>query len=642
MADNHKIPKGFDAFLNDVQGFFKRSLFSLKRLRKEAEAVYEGSLAAASLEDTEFDDQLVRFRSMIRIGKSGDVFLQATGLICEAAFRSVGIRPYIEQIMGAILMQKNVAVQMQTGEGKTITAAIAATLAGWKGSPCHVVTSNDYLAKRDAILMGPLYNRCGITAGYVVSGISPAERKAAYAADVVYSTSKELLADFLRDKMALGDASYSRHSELIHKMANPGGLEKKVMRGLHTAIIDEADSVLADEATVPLIISMSGKNRLLKEAVLTSLSLSSDLVSGTDYLIQKQPPDIVMTEPGERKIENALKTLPSIWSSYERSEYLIRQALIARHFYFRDVHYVVHEGKIVIVDDKTGRMMDGRSWNGGLHQAIEAKEGLDLTDVTESHIQMSFQLFFRLYKHLAGMSGTLQNIGRELWRIYELVRVNLPTHVPKQLTVYPETVHESGESKWDAVTESVLREREKGRAVLVGTRSIIESETLYRKLLDLGVDATVLNALHHEEEAMIIAHAGKKAKVTIATNMAGRGTDILVDEDVIQAGGLHVIATERHESRRVDMQLFGRTARQGLPGSARMISSLEDEVMLRFCPGWLTVFLKKKNSARWGERLALLIYRVFQRLAERSKSRLREKILNQDLKLNKTLSFTKH
>jgi preprotein translocase subunit SecA len=625
-----------------VHGFIKRRSFPLARLRSEAEAANEVSNSAALLSESKLNEKLSEYRSLIRIGKRGEILLQATGFICEAAFRSVGMRPYVEQIMGALLIQGNYAVQMQTGEGKTITAAIAATLDGWKGFPCHVVTSNDYLAGRDDALMRPIYARCGVSSGHVIAGMPPAERKLAYGCDVTYSTSKELLADFLRDKMHAGDALYSKKSELLHKLADPGSLDKRVMRGLYTAIIDEADSVLADEATVPLIISVTGKSRHLKEAVMTALSLAQTLYAGTDYVVKKKPPDIEFTLKGQKKIEDALKKLPSIWSSYERSEYLIRQALIASNLYLKDVHYVVHEGKIVIVDDKTGRMMEGRSWSGGLHQAIEAKEGIELTDVTESHIQMSFQLFFRLYKHLAGMSGTLQNIANELWSIYGLVRVNLPTHVPKQLTAYKERVYESGDRKWDAVIDAVLSEHGKGKAVLVGTRSIKESEALHLKLNDLGVETTVLNALHHEKEAMIIAQAGKKGKVTIATNMAGRGTDILIDRNVAEAGGLHVIATERHESRRVDMQLFGRTARQGLPGSAQMITSLDDEVISRLCPGWLFVLLKKKMNTEWGEKIALTLYVIFQQIAERSRSRLRWKILDQDLKLNKMLSFTRH
>lgn len=639
MRTDQKIYTGFDGFLYNLYGLYKRKTFSLTELKKEAETVYNLSLSAALLSDEALDSQIAEYRPSIRLGRKGKVFLEALGLICEAAFRSVAIRPYVEQIMGSLAIDKKCAIQMKTGEGKTITAAISAVLAGWQGVPCHIVTSNDYLAKRDAGLMGPLYERCGLSAGYVISPLQPHERKAAYACDITYSTSKELLADFLRDKIT-DDADSHEGSGLVNRINKRTVNGKKVMRGLYTAIIDEADSVLADEATVPLIISVAGKN--LQEAVKAALSLSKNLQIDIDYAIQPHLSDIRITPKGKKKIEQTLTTLPSIWGSYERAEYLITQTLMAQHVYHRDVQYVVHQGKIVIVDEKTGRMMEGRSWSGGLHQAIEAKEGLELTDVTQSYIQMSFQLFFRLYRNLAGMSGTLENIEKELWSIYGLVAVKIPTHLPKKLTLYREGMYPSREQKWEAVSQEIVDQSSKGRAILVGTRSIRESESLHEKLSVLGITATVLNAHRHEQEAMIIAQAGKRGRITIATNMAGRGTDILLDRDVLETGGLHVIATERHESRRVDMQLFGRTARQGLPGTAQMIGSLDDEVMRRFAPGWVAAWLKKIALTRLGEKLAILLYSFFQYRAEKSISRLRKKILQQDLNLTKILSFSKY
>ena len=633
--------KGFDSYLNDLNGFIKRKTYSLAELREGAAVAERAGLAAVRMSDRVLNDQLSEYKLLIRLGKKGDILLHAMGLVCECAYRTLGIRPYLEQIMGALAIHQNLAIQMQTGEGKTITAAVAASLAGWKGEPCHIVTSNDYLARRDAESMEPLYRRCGLSVGYVIGTMQPPQRKAAYDCDITYSTSKELLADFLRDRMA-EDAVSQMGSPLVRRIATGKADDRQVMRGLHTAIIDEADSVLADEATVPLIISMAGKNRLMKEAVTTALSLAGNLTLIEDYTLQESLNDAKMTQTGERKIEDALKDLSGIWSSYERTEYLIKQALVARHYYHLDVHYVIYEGKIVIVDEKTGRMMEGRSWSAGLHQAVEAKEGVELTDVTESHIQMSFQLFFRLYRNLSGMSGTLQNIERELWGIYGLTVVRIPTHVPKKIHFYPEKICLSSADKWAAVTEDILEHLFRGRAVLVGTRSIRESQSMYEKLQGLGVNPTVLNALYHEQEATIIAQAGKKGRVTIATNMAGRGTDILVDRDVVAAGGLHVIATERHESRRVDMQLFGRTARQGLPGSGQMVVSLDDEVIVRFSPAWLLMALKKIVDSVLGGRIAWLFYVFFQHRAEKSKSRLRRKILLQDLERSKALSFTKY
>jgi preprotein translocase subunit SecA len=633
-----KVLSGFDAFLNDLHGFVRRKAFRLKVLREEAVVAEKAGLAAARLSDRELRERLRNSREEIRLGH--DVLFEAMGLICECAYRALGIRPYLEQIMGALAVNRNLAIQMQTGEGKTITAAVAATLVGWRGGPCHIVTSNDYLARRDAESMAPLYRMCGLSVGYVIGMMPPAERKAAYDCDITYSTSKELLADFLRDRMA-EEAASAAGGSLIRRIAT-GLPDGQVMRGLHTAIVDEADSVLADEATVPLIISVAGKNRLMKEAVMAALALARELKVDEDYEIRKSALAVWLTPQGEEKIDRALKGLSGIWSSFERMEYLITQALTARHFYHRDVHYVVYEGKVVIVDDKTGRMMEGRSWSAGLHQAVEAKEGIELTDVTESHIQMSFQLFFRLYRNLSGMSGTLQNIERELWSIYGLVAVKIPTHVPKQIRFHPERICLTAEEKWEAVTEDIVARISQGRAVLVGTRSIRESEAMFVRLENLGISATVLNALYHEQEATIIAQAGKRSRVTIATNMAGRGTDILVDRDVIAAGGLHVIATERHESRRVDMQLFGRTARQGMPGSGQMVVSLEDEVIVRFAPVWFVKVLRRIVHTALGGQLAWLCYVLFQYRAEKAISRLRRKILMRDMDLSKALSFTKY
>ncbi len=634
--NKQEIHHGVDAFFNDLHGLYKRKTLLLRRLKVESQRISEIARSAVRLSEEELAVRLAGAKEAVRLGQGAEPVSGAMGLVCEAARRGVGLRPYVEQIMGAVLLQESFAVQMHTGEGKTITAAMAAALRCWKGSPCHVVTSNDYLARRDAESMKPFYDLCGLRVGFVISGLKPDERREAYKCDIVYSTSKELLADFLRDKMAEG--VYRLYDDPLYMRRSA---RDRVMRGLHCAIVDEADSVLSDEATVPLIISVAGKNRLLKEAVLTALEVSRTLVDGRDYIAEQQFRDIRMTQKSKEKIEEALKDFPAVWSSFNRIQYLLKQALIARHYYHRDVHYVIYEGKIVIVDEKTGRMMQGRSWNGGLHQAIEAKEGVELTDVTESHIQMSFQMFFRLYRNLSGMSGTLQNMERELWNIYRLTTVRIPTHAPKRLTVYPERLFITSGDKWDAVIREISEEIAKGKAVLVGTRSIRESETLSGRLRAQGIEPMVLNALRHEQEAEIIARAGRKDTVTIATNMAGRGTDILVEKEVLAAGGLHVIATERHESRRVDMQLFGRTARQGQPGSARMMLSLDDEVVRTFCLPWLLRRLRTFVCTMIGNRTALLLYVYFQHCAEKSRSKLRKRILQQDLAVSKIMSFTK-
>ena len=641
MRDIYKFHTGVDGLFYTLYGWYKRTGFSTTRLKNDAATVYDFSLAAIELDEKELSDKILVHRRPSRndVGKVSEFYVM--GLLCEACYRVLGIRPYVEQIMGALAISRGVAIQMQTGEGKTITAAIAAVMAGWSGGPCHVVTSNDYLAKRDAESMRALYERCGLSVGYVISGMEPQERRAAYKLDIAYSTSKELLADYLRDRMA-EDAESVISCEGIRELVSAGTVSGKVMRGLHSAIIDEADSVLIDEATVPLIIAVSGSSPLLNEAVRTAFAVSEELEQGRDYILNQQAKYVTITQSGNEVIETTAHRLPAAWRNSDRSSYLVKQAIIARYCYHRDVHYVVDQEKIVIVDEKTGRMMDGRSWSGGLHQAVEVKEHLENSDPTHAHIKMSFQMFFRLYDNLAGMSGTLQNVEKELWTVYNLPVVKIPTHAPKKLLCYPEIVLKSYEDKWCAVIQDIKHHVSQGRAVLVGIRSVRDSEALYLQLLEAGIPSTVLNALRHEEEARIIADAGRWGQVTIATNMAGRGTDIVVAKEVLAAGGLHVIATERHESRRVDMQLFGRAARQGDPGSAQMIISMDDEVIKIFSPKHLAPLLKMLVHSRGRINVAVWWFQAVQFFAEKSISRLRKKLLEQDLALSKALSFTKY
>ncbi len=641
MRDATKFYTGLDGAFYTMVGCYKRWSFSLTRLRKQALIAHEYSLSSTEKTEQQLTAEILTLRKPTRGAGTGDTEYLLMGILCEICHRIMGMRPYVEQIMGALAMNQNVAIQMQTGEGKTITAALAAVMAGWRGGPCHVVTSNDYLAKRDAELMAPLFTRCGLTVGAVISGMVSPERRATYNKDVVYSTSKELLADFLRDRMAEHEEA-SISCDRIRAILTNGADSGKVMRGIHTAIIDEADSVLVDEATVPLIIAIPGGNPLLNDAVRSAFKLSEQLESGKDYILNEQAKYVTFTESGNSFIERMAIELPAAWRHFDRSSYLVKQAIIARFCYHRDVHYVVDKEKVVIVDEKTGRMMDGRSWNGGLHQAVEVKENVENSDPTHAHIKMSFQMFFRMYTNLSGMSGTLQNVEKELWTVYNLPVVRIPTHAPKQLISYPEIVCKTVDEKWNAIIDNVKLHSTGGKAVLIGVRSVKDSEQLYTRLLDSGFYATVLNALRHEEEAIIISGAGRQAQITIATNMAGRGTDIRVEPEVLAAGGLHVIATERHESRRVDMQLFGRTARQGVPGSAQMIVSLEDEIIKLFSPRYLKPLLS--FFADYGQKMNPIViwFQVVQYHAEKTISRVRKKLLEQDLALSKALSFTKY
>jgi preprotein translocase subunit SecA len=636
MKQGATIHRGFDEFANSVHGFVRRSLFSVSRLREQALCALAAAESAEQLDEDALIDKIVACRTVLRKKHSSGDCILTLGLIANIVYRTLGIRPYPEQLMGVLCMGDRFAIQMQTGEGKTITAAMAAIMACWKGRACHVVTSNDYLAKRDAENMSALFIRCGLTSGYVIGAMKPPERRAAYLCDITYSTSKELLADYLRDAMAC-EQSKGAADTLLCEIG--GNIQPTVMRGLDTAIVDEADSVLIDEAIVPLIISVPNSNRMLHEAVQVAYGLIASFTEGTDYQVYASRFQVVLTPEGREKLAEEVQQLPAVWNSRERSEFLVCQALIARHCYHRDSHYIVQDGKIIIVDERTGRIMEGRSWSGGLHQAIEAKEHLELTDPTYSHTQMSFQLFFRQYRHLSGMSGTLQNVSNELWTIYGLLTVRIPTHLPKQMTALQEYVFATCEEKWDAVLEEVLNCRNQERPVLVGTRTIRDSEELHGRMAESGIESAVLNAVLHEQEAAIISRAGDRRQVTIATNMAGRGTDILVPYELQQVGGLHVIATERHESRRVDMQLFGRTARQGAPGSVRMMTSLEDELMRKYVPAWLMRIFRVLVRYPSGKRMIILLNSINQRRIEAFQARIRKKILLQDISQNKILSF---
>ena len=637
----HQPTEGFDAFIYGIIGRVK-SLYPYKiSLRREAQEIYRLSLIFKDLDEYEFDAKLKEAKSNSRLGKiytQKELLYEALALICEASYRVLKIRPYSVQIMGALALFNNFIIQMHTGEGKTITAVLCGVLYGWLGKPCHVVTSNDYLAKRDAENMRELYERCSLSVGYILPDMKDDERRENYRYDIVYSTSNDILADFLRDQMARDDAiDYDKF--LINQIRKDSD-DKQVMQGIYSVIIDEADSVLADEATTPLIIAVPKENRPLKEAILSAKIVAMKLQKGEHYTTNDTHKEIYFTDDGEESIDDLVSNLPPIWQSRNRREYLLRQAIIAKEFYKNGTSYVVVDEKIVIVDEKTGRLMPSRSWGGGLHQAVEAKEEIELTDPTETHIKMSFQRFFRLYKNISGMSGTLQNLEGELWHIYQLLTLKIPKRVQKGYQIFPEKIFLTKDEKWIAVLEEIESMHQSKRPILVGTRSITDSEILSKELSRIGIEHTVLHALHHEEEAEIISHSGRLNSVIVATNIAGRGTDISLSKASIELGGLHVIATERHESKRVDMQLFGRSARQGQAGSVQAILSLEDEIIVQKCPKFLAKQLSHIVHTSIGKRISIFVYIAIQSITDRKASKMRRKILANDFDMSRRLSFS--
>jgi preprotein translocase subunit SecA len=478
--------------------------------------------------------------------------------------------------------------------------------------------------------------------GCVTTQMAPGERRINYDKGVVYTTLKELVADLLRDRLILGSLHHPSR-RLLRQLIQPGLRDVRgvVLKGLDTAIVDEADSVLIDEAVTPLIISRSQENQPLVEACEIAHQISESLEVGVDYLVDQKYKEITLTKEGTRKVEEHSQLLTGIWRGPGRREELVKQALTAREFYKLGQQYVVQDGKVAIVDEFTGRLMPNRTWRHGLHQAVEAKEGLPVNDPSETLARLSFQRFFRLFRKLGGMTGTAREAIDEFWHIYKLPVLTIPTNRPCIRNVLPDAVFSSEADKWDAIVQEIETCHQTGRPVLVGTRSVKASEKLAAMLQSKGIDFNLLNAVRHKEEARIVAAAGEKDRITISTNMAGRGTDIKLGRGVAEMGGLHVIATERHESGRIDRQLFGRCARQGDPGSAQAFMSTEDELIQRFVPAVLrnrlTTALRRQTPGAHLLAEAAVFYA--QRAAQRLAYRQRRNVLKMDTWLEEALSF---
>lgn len=631
-------PRGLDAVAYHGVGALKRFQGRRRNLEKEVEQVVALEASLSELTDRHLRERLQDHQqSFIRHrGALVEERAPALAAVCEAAFRTIGLRPYPVQILGACTLASDCLAEMATGEGKTLTASLAAVLAGWSGYPCHVLTVNDYLARRDANWFQPLFHFCGIHAGCVTEEMDPDHRRVQYAQPVTYTTSKELLADFLRDRLRLQRVTDPQR-RLIRHLLLPATSSREglVLRGLHAAIVDEADSLLIDEAVTPLIIAEPRENPHLVQAVRSASALTDQFQRDEHYTIDMKYRELKLTDAGEEKLEAHLHNLPPIWRGANRSRELVEQALTARDLFHKDTHYVVRDEKVQIVDEFTGRIMANRSWSEGLHQAVEAKERLEITEPNETVARMSFQRFFRLFPHLSGMTGTAAEARRPLWHLYGLPLERIPTHRPTLRTILPERIFPDRASKWEAVADEVSRLHAENRPVLIGTRSVKFSEELAAELAIRGLQYNLLNAVRHEEEARIVAEAGLPGKITIATNMAGRGTDIKLGQGVADAGGLHVIATERHESGRIDRQLYGRCARQGDPGSVQVFVSMEDEILQRFLPDPISRRLKA-NPARPAVLSAL---NAAQKSAERQAYRRLHSVLATDTWLEESLSF---
>ncbi len=578
------------------------------RLIKKARAVVaqinalEGRYKA--MDDAALAGQTMRFKERVAQGESLDALLpEAFAVVREVTQRVMGMRQYDVQLIGGCMLHEGKIAEMRTGEGKTLVATLPAYLNALQGKGVHVVTVNDYLASRDAQWVGKIHGFLGLSVGTIISDLSSEERRAAYAADITYGTNNEFGFDYLRDNMAFSPAD-------------------RVQRGLHYAIIDEVDSILIDEARTPLIIS--GPTEENTDLYYRVDKLVGNFVVDEDYTVDEKARQVMLTEEGIEKAERLMAEsgLLSDGNLYDLANvtlvHHLNQALRAHVIYRRETDYIVRDGEVCIVDEFTGRMMSGRRWSDGLHQAVEAKEGVAVQNENQTLASITFQNYFRMYEKLSGMTGTADTEAFELNQIYGLEVVMIPTHKPMRRTDFADLIYRTSQEKWTAIVEDIRDCQQRGQPVLVGTTSIEHNEFLSHQLKQARIPHEVLNAKQHQREAEIIAQAGKPGMVTIATNMAGRGTDIVLGgnvghqvdmvlanpdleeeektqridslkdgwqglhDAVITAGGLHIVGTERHESRRVDNQLRGRSARQGDPGTTRFYLSLEDPLMRIF------------------------------------------------------------
>ena len=636
-----------DMALSALWGGIERRVLSRWRLRslaRFADTVMAQAATAADLTDRGLREagQALRVR-LVQDGIAPDHAAWGFALAREACRRHLGLAHYRVQIIGAAAMLGGALAEMETGEGKTITAVLTAAVFALAGRPVHVITVNDYLARRDAAQLRPVYEALGLSVGLVVHGLDADLRRAGYACDVTYCTNKDVVFDYLRDRMALG-ARRSAARRLVDDLSDHHRRDNRLLlRGLQVAIVDEADSVLIDEARTPLILSGNDGHEGAAEMFDTALDLARALVASADFIIRRDERAVNLTPDGRTRLTDMTATRAGIWLARRAREELVEQALQALHFFHRDVQYVVVDGKVQIVDEYTGRVMPDRTWERGLHQIIEAKEGCEISDRRRTLARITYQRFFRRYGHLCGMSGTAAEVASELRAVYRLPVTPVPTNHPLKRRKLGNRLYATTEAKVGAIVESVGRMVGQGRAVLIGTRSVSTSEFIGRKLAEAGLTCVVLNAHQDRDEAEIVNRAGQPGRITVATNMAGRGTDIRLDQSVRAAGGLHVILTEYHESARIDRQLFGRGGRQGDAGSYEAIVSLEDELFQRFMstPGRRGArALADRKTGLIEPRLGELLRNYAQATAERIHARTRRETLRTDQRLERSLAFS--
>ena len=629
-------------FFARIKTRLQRKKYSQAYISKQVNK-FEQKLQQCS--EQELTENIQQLRSQLhRKGLKKELIIEAFAVIREAAGRTLEKRHFDVQLYGGWLMINGMLAEMDTGEGKTLTTTLPACTAALAGLPVHVITANDYLASRDAETMSLLYERLGLTSGSIIDGMETTHRQTTYLRDIVHTTNQQIAFDYLRDRIEIGDDTGDLRFQFqqIQRNRRSHTGNPLLLRGLCFALVDEADSVLIDEAITPLIITKTIPSENNAETYSDALYLASTLFIDTDFKLHKRTRTIELTITGEDNLENMILNLPRFWRHKRKREMLVKQALAANYFYLKDKQYVANEGQILIIDESTGRIMADRAWEQGLHQMIETKEGCLISEQREPQARISYQRFYSRYLRLGGASGTISEVSAELKSVYGLDVFKVATNRPSKRKILSEHIYRNENSKQEALIKRVLQLYRQKQPVLIGTSSVQESEQVSNWLELENIPHRILNAKQDLHEAEIIAQAGQQQAITVATNMAGRGTDIKLGPGVAELGGLHVIALSRNSSHRIDRQLYGRCARQGDPGSAEAILSLQDTAMEQF---YSSTMLKLLARFCPGNRpipgfLANSVLNQPQIKNEKEQSKIRRTLMKQDKQLRRTLAFS--
>lgn len=644
--DRRKIP-AFDRILRGwIGAVHARNPLGPLDAARFADSVIACEANYAGLDDTALREAAAALRAgLLRHGFRADLVRAAFAVVREATSRHLGMRHRRVQIAGGYAMLHGSMIEMATGEGKTITALLPAITAALSGLPVHVITSNDYLADRDCRELRPVYEALGLSVAVMEHDLQPHQRRAVYRHDVVHVSNKEITFDYLRDRVSVpADVGpvRARLSRILTPLERRDGLSQLVMRGLHFAIVDEADNVLIDDARTPLILSRDMADEEEEELYRRTLEIGRAMTEGEDFTYSRRERHVRLTARGKRRAAAMVPARRGLLHITPAREHLVRQALMALHVFELDREYILRDGTVQIVDESTGRIMEDRTWQGGLHQLIEIKEGCPLSSNRETIARISYRKFFERYRRLAGMSGTLLEVAGELYADYDTRTVRIPTNSPLQRVEWPFRLFRSSEARWAAIADSAVDLSRRGRPVLVGTRSVEAADLLSGLLEARGVPHRVLSARQDAGEAEAVAEAGIAGRITIATNMAGRGTDIKPDAAALAAGGLHVILTEIHESLRVDRQLFGRSGRMGQPGTCQALVAIEDEIFERFVPRLArrVARLPVRADGTYPGLAARWLRRAAQNVAERHNAAVRRENAHVDEQLDRMLAVS--